>query len=90
MFRKIVSNAFNYSLNEFEKQNVICPYKLCPKFYKKAENYLKTHFDGRCSLFVLAGSDSSCLVKYKDMKYWVDYNFTSKQYEIEPYESWRG
>lgn len=89
MFRKIVLNAFNFTLKELEKQNVICPYKLYPKFYKKAENYLKTHFDGRCSLFVLAGSDSSCLVKYKNMKYWVDYNFTTKQYEIEPYESWR-
>lgn len=90
MFINVIQDAFNYALNQRRKEEKVCPYTLCPNFYKKAENYLKMRLDGRCSLFILAESNCSCLVKYKNMKYWLNYNFTKETYEIEKYESWRG
>lgn len=90
MFKRIIENAFNNAINKQKDNKETLPYLLSPKFFKMAENYLKTYSgDMRYSLFVLASSSDSCLVKYHHMKYWVTYNHIEKKYETESYEHWR-
>lgn len=53
---------------------------LCPAFYRTVENRLKLKFDKRFKLFVLAASDSTCIIKYMHNKYYVNYDFKTHQY----------
>lgn len=56
---------------------------LCPFLYKKIEDALKIYVDGRFTLYVLAGTNDTAIVKYHHIKYYIAYNHTTKKYEVE-------
>lgn len=88
MYRELISKAFAYAINQREIEikeqgEKRYAYMICDRLYHHAEKYLKMFHDGRCRLYILSDNgNDDCSVRYKGQKYWVDYNYTKKCYEI--------
>lgn len=55
---------------------------LCSNFYHTLEFQLQARFDGRYSLFVLASSNTTAIIKYMNCKYYVEYDNTTQRYKV--------
>lgn len=71
------AEIINIVCHRYDKTN------LDPFLYNKIENALKTYYDGRYSLYVLAGAQDTAIVKYQHMKYYISYNNNTKKYEVD-------
>ena len=76
--------------NEVLRKKIECKEKikgieihLCPNFYKSVEWHLKSRYDSRYSLFVLAGNDTTAIIKYMNFKYYVEYDYTTQRYKVD-------
>lgn len=86
IFPKRIEDIFN----EVLRKKIECKEKikgieihLCPNFYKSVEWQLKSRYDSRYSLFVLAGNDTTAIIKYMNFKYYVEYDYTTQRYKVD-------
>ena len=86
IFPKRMEEVINYVLNkkrECKEKLKSIETHLCPQFYKSVEWQLKSRYDSRYSLFVLAGNDTTAIIKYMNCKYYVEYDYTTQRYKVD-------
>jgi len=57
---------------------------LSPNIYSKIESIMQEHInDRRYKLFVLAGTDHSCIVKFRNTKFYLYHDYECKLWRAE-------
>lgn len=86
---QLLQNIFNSVLDkkkECKKVLKSVETHLCPNFYKSVEHQLKMRFDARYRLFVLSSCEDSAIIQYRNVNYYVAYDYNTQSYKVEIYK----
>lgn len=74
-----IAHAINKAVQSVEG------YKLTPNVFKRANNHLKLFVDGRYRLIPKASADTTAIVEYCNVEYYLYYDYNNKVYVCEKY-----
>lgn len=56
---------------------------LCPAVWNILQSKLKQFLDGRYKIFVLAASNTSAIIKYQGVEYYIHYDYEKEKYIVK-------